>query len=44
MAKIAYNHLDSKNITKDDLIKVFSKMPFTAFENESTTSHRLLIE
>jgi hypothetical protein len=44
LAKIAYNHLDGKVIGYDDLLAVFSKMPFTSFENESTTSHRLLIE
>jgi hypothetical protein len=37
-------HLDGKFVTNDDLAGVISKMPFTSFEQEALTSHRLLIE
>jgi len=44
LAKIAYNHMDGKYISNDDLKSVLSKMPFTSFENEAITTHRILIE
>lgn len=44
LAKIAYNHLDGKHIKEEDLAGVLSRMPFTSYEGESLTSHRLLIE
>ena len=44
IAKMAYNHMDGKLITHADLTGVLSKMPFTAFDGESCTSHRHLID
>ena len=44
IAKMAYNHLDNKNITSADFVGVLSRMPFTAFENENISSHGLLID
>lgn len=44
MAKMAYKHIDGKNLTTADLAGVLSRMPFTAQETENMTSHRILIE
>ena len=44
IAKMAYNHLDGKNITNADFVSVLSRVPFTAFENENVSSHALLID
>jgi len=44
MAKMAYKHMDGKNLTTADLAGVLSRMPFTAQETENMTSHRILIE
>ncbi len=44
LAKIAYNHLDGKNITNAEFIGALSRMPFTAFENENVSSHAILID
>jgi len=44
LAKMSYQHLDNSVITSADLIGVLSRMPFTAYEDENKTSHRLLVE
>jgi hypothetical protein len=44
IAKMAYKHIDGKNLTTADLAGVLSRMPFTAQETENMTSHRILIE
>lgn len=44
LAKMAYNHLDGKNVTTGDLVGVLSRMPFTSFEPENMNSNGLLID
>lgn len=44
LAKIAYMHLDNKFVTNNDLAFVFSKMPFTGFDDENKNAHRCLIK
>lgn len=44
IARMAYMHLDGKALTNDDLISVLGKMPFTAYDDENKSAHRILIE
>ena len=44
LAKMAYRHLDNKNVTSADLVGIISRMPFLSDETEAMSSHRILIE
>jgi len=44
LARIAYMHLDGKIVGNDMLNEVFGRMPFTAYDDENKSAHRLLIE
>lgn len=44
LAKIAYMHLDNKIVTNSDLCMIFSKMPFTGWDDENKNAHRCLIQ
>ena len=44
LAKLCYKHLDGSVLTHADLVSVLNRMPFTSDENESMTSHRILLD
>lgn len=44
LAKLCYNHIDNNILTHADLVSVLNRMPFTSDENESMTSHRILLD
>jgi len=44
LAKIAYKHIGSGQVTEADLCGVFSFFPFKEDECEAQTSHRIFIE
>jgi len=43
LANMSYNHLDNSIIGNSDLAGIFSKMPFTAYEDENKNAHRRLL-
>lgn len=44
LAKLCYAHMDGSVLAPADLVAVLNRMPFTSDENESMTTHRLLLD
>ena len=44
IARLCYNQMDGTHLTEEDLIGVFSKMPFTHEEAEAQQSHELILK
>lgn len=43
LARLSYSQMDGSVLTEEDLIGVFSKMPFTAEDTENQNSHQILL-
>jgi hypothetical protein len=43
IARLCYKQMDGTTLTEEDLVGVFSKMPFTEEETEAQNSHQLLL-
>jgi hypothetical protein len=44
LAKLCYAHMDGAILTPVDLVSVLNRIPFSSDENESMTTHRLLLD
>ena len=44
LAKLCYAHMDGTVLTPVDLVSVLNRIPFSSDENESMTTHRLLLD